>query len=247
MNVTLIDYTGKGNANPSDYAASILLFTKSTRLTMKPGLLDEILAWPLHKKIQELEYMANTIPSSWEFCHYTFLIEGVTRAFTHQFVRTRSNSYAQQTMRILDVDGWDYGTGPTVASDYVLKGQYDACMEQIDGVYRDLIKGGAKIEDARGILPTNILTNIVMGCNFRSFVETSRKRSSPRVQGEYRDVLKAMSDEVIKVHPWAKMFFDRTWDRAAKDLDGEIATIKDNDQKIRMMKLLDQLRQIEQV
>jgi thymidylate synthase ThyX len=79
MKVTLINYTHN--------AMDLLIFTKNTRLTMSPDRLEEIAKWPLERKWNELEYMANTIPSSWEFCDYTFMIEGVTRAFTHQLVR----------------------------------------------------------------------------------------------------------------------------------------------------------------
>jgi flavin-dependent thymidylate synthase len=242
MDVNLIDYTGKHHADPADYAASLLIFSKNTRLEMQPGLFDEIQAWDQQKKFIELSYMANTIPSSWEFVHYTFLITGVTRAFTHQFVRTRTASYAQQTMRVLNVKGWDYGTGPTIDDSPERKERYKKAMGDIAEAYDDLIAMGAKIEDARGVLPTNITTNILMSCSMRTFVEMVRKRSSPRTQGEYRDVLNLMQQRVIEVHPWCSLFTERTFDTSAKDLDKEIAEISDNDKRIRMMKLVDQMR-----
>jgi thymidylate synthase (FAD) len=256
MKVTLISTTPD--------ALELLIFTKNTRLTMSPGKLEGIMAWSKERKWNELEYMANTIPSSWEFVDYTFMIEGVTRAFTHQFVRTRTASFAQQTMRVLDVSqgkGWDYGTGPSIASRPDLKGNYAAAMEHIDRVYRWLIRDGAAIEDARGILPTNILTNIVMKINMRNFVELIYKRSGPRVQQEYRDVLDAMKASVLEIHPWMSLFICRTFDRAADDLDKEIANFDANDLildgkdmdvwadqdklkawKIKMLKLVDQMR-----
>ena len=242
MKVTLVDCTGFSSPDSAAYAAAILIFTKSTRLQMSPGLLSEIQAWPEEAKLKELAYMANTIPSSWEFCDYTFMIEGVTRAFTHQLVRTRTASFAQQTMRVLNVEGWKYATGPTIAEQPHLKGQYDAAMEDVAAVYDDLIEEGAAIEDARGILPTNILTNIVMKLNMRNFVDLIRKRSSPRVQGEYRAVLSAMKREVMDIHPWTSLFMDRTFERAAKDLDAEIAAMVNREQAARMLKLVDQLR-----
>src|SRR5262249_10238750 len=96
--VKLIDYTQD--------AAAKLIFTKATRLNMTPGLYDEVLAkcggteeaWQDNDWMNsELSYMARTIPSSWEFVHFTFLVTDVTRACTHQIVRTRHGSYAQQT------------------------------------------------------------------------------------------------------------------------------------------------------
>jgi thymidylate synthase (FAD) len=262
MKVTLIDHTGKGSPDP-DYAVNILLFTKNTRLEMSPSLLDEVAVWPAEKKTKELEYMANTIPSSWEFVDYTFMIEGVTRAFTHQFVRTRTASYAQQTMRVLDVSegpGWDYLAGPTIGP---VMGDEDACgkaagdpvaarnflyhnvMSVIAGAYRRLIKDGAAIEDARGILPTNIKTNIVAKMNMRTFVEMARKRSSPRTQGEYRDVLEAMKEAVRAVHPWIGLFIDRDFDTVSQEFYDEIlASDLPQEGKTKLIKFIDQLRAI---
>lgn len=242
MKVTLLNYTSN--------AVELLIFTKNTRLTMSPDRLEEIKAWPAERKWNELEYMANTIPSSWEFCDYTFMIEGVTRAFTHQLVRTRTASFAQQTMRVLDVSqgkGWDYATGPSIqggdtGEEKIRQQAYHKQMEEIALTYKNLIKWGASIEDARGVLPTNILTNIVMKLNMRNFVELIYKRTGPRIQQEYRDVLDAMQIAVKEVHPWISLFIDRTFDRAAKDLDTEISSIEDIEKRTRMMKLVDQLR-----
>jgi flavin-dependent thymidylate synthase len=209
---------------------------------MSPGLFDRTMDMSYDEKLNELSYMANTIPSSWEMCHYTFLIEGVTRAFSHQLVRTRTASFAQQTMRVLNVDGWTYGTGPTVENDEHLKSIYDDEMDRIGETYNRLIEDGAAIEDARGVLPTNIHTNIVMGCSLRTLVELIAKRSSPRTQGEYRDVLDGLKSEAMRVHPWTSLFFERTQQRAASDLDKEIQEIEDKDKRTRMIKLVDQLR-----
>jgi thymidylate synthase (FAD) len=243
MKVDLIDYTGKHADNSSIYAAAILIFTKSTRLEMKPDLFAEILNWPASKITEELDYMANTIPSSWEFVDYTFLITGVTRAFTHQFVRSRQFSFAQQTMRVLNVKGWDYGTGPSIEANDVANGIYDRTMDMLATTYDVLIESGIPVEDARGILPTNILTNIVAKCNMRTFVELVRKRSSPRTQDEYRNVLDAMQLEVMGVHPWIRLFIKRTFEQASQDLDARIRNLDIPPvEKITMMKLVDQMR-----
>lgn len=245
MDVRLINFTGAGSPDPARHAANVLVFTKGTRLNMVPGLMAEIEAKPWSEIETELEYMANTIPSSWEFVDYTFLINGVTRAFTHQFVRTRTGSYAQQTMRVLDVAGWDYLTGPSIACSKARSESYDNMMNLIDTEYRSQIRDGAKIEDARGILPTNILTNIVAKFDLRTFSDTQRKRASSRTQGEYRDVMDAMRAEVLRVHPWAAMFLERTFDKAAAELEAQIIRLKHvlGDEKMtHTIKLIDQMR-----
>jgi len=196
MKVSLISYTQD--------AIEILIFTKNTRLRMAPAGLDEIKSWPEEKKLQELEYMSTTIPSSWEFCSMTFCIEGVTRAFTHQLVRTRTASYAQQAMRIVDMTDFEYYTGPSINEQ--AKETYDYGMKGINKVYQQLIRDGAKPEDARGILPTNILTNICMKINLRNFSDLVKKRLTPRVQDEYAEFLQQAMAAVLYEWPWARMF-----------------------------------------
>lgn len=245
MNCKLIEYCGIGTPDPARHAANLLVFTKSTRLEMQPDLMERIALWPEKEIEEELEYMANTIPSSWEFVQYAFLITGVTRGFTHQFVRTRTGSFAQQTMRVLDVEGWDYGTGPTIADNSDLKIRYDAAMEVIDGAYRTLIDNGAAIEDARGVLPTNIHTNIVARFDLRTLSDLFRKRASSRTQGEYRTVIDAMKAEVLRVHPWTTFFFNRNADVAANELEEEILKLDlDREHRTKLVKLIDQVRNL---
>lgn len=198
MKVTLINYTQD--------AITLLLFTKSTRLTMNPGLMDEIRSWPMEKKLAELEYMANTIPSSWEFVSYTFLVEGVSRAYTHQQVRTRAASYAQQTMRVLNMGEFDYVYTDRIAENPDAKAQIDTALKAIKLAYNNIIELGLPAEDARGILPTNIATNIVCQFNLRTFADLAKSRTGGRTQSEYRKVVNAMVDEVLRVHPWAEKF-----------------------------------------
>lgn len=200
--VTLISYTQDADA--------ILIFTKSTRLNMTPGLLDDIKSWPAERKREELEYMARTVPSSWEMCDYIFAIENVTRAFTHQLVRTRTGSYAQQAMRITQMGDenkpFAYSTGATVAADPLRQATYESIMRVLNHAYSNLIEKGASVEDARGVLPTNICTNIVAKFNLRTLSDLAVKRGTGRTQDEYRTVLNQMLEAVEAVHPWAGLF-----------------------------------------
>jgi len=237
MKVTLVEYTGR----PDPWrAADVMIFTKNTRVEMAADGLDQVAAWPVERKMRELAYMANTIPSSWEFCDYTFVIQDVTRALTHQLVRTRTASYAQQTMQVLDVRGWRYDCR-VVGEE---RRAYDACMENIAQVYDELVDAGVKIEHARGVLPTNILTNIAMKCSMRTFVDLVHKRESPRNLGEISELMLAMKAAVLEVHPWMSVFLARTFDQAASDLDREIMALDlPQDRKMGLCKLVDQMRQ----
>jgi len=236
MKVSLINYTQD--------AATLLLFTKNTRLTMTPGLINMIRCWDNEKKATELEYMANTIPSSWEFVDYVFLIEGVSRAYTHQQVRTRAGSYAQQTMRVLDMGEFDYVYTKRNEEDQHAKSLIDQTLKNIKICYQRLIELGQPPEDARGILPTNIATNIVCKFNLRTMAELARSRTGGRTQNEYQDVINGMIDEVLKVHPWAEKFFFAKGRDYFAEIESFAAREFPNDllKKGELLKIVDKLR-----
>jgi len=186
-------------------AVNLLLLTKNTRLIDDDYAYEKIRGWPWDEKQKELEHMLNTIRSSWEFIDYIFSLRGVSRAFTHQLVRTRNASYAQQSQRVVDMSGFNYYTPLKIEENPKAKEIYDECMEHINKSYQ-LIRNHVPPEDARGLLPTNINANIIAKFNLRTLSEMAKSRLSPRAQGEYQKIFKLMIEEVIKVHPWAEPF-----------------------------------------
>lgn len=190
--------------NVTPHALETLIFTKNTRLRMTARGLQEIIAWPDEKKKQELEYMKGTIQSSWEFVDYIFMIEGVTRAFTHQLVRHRvGTSFAQQAQRAVDMTNFDHIPGPSIARSPVLVECWDDLMRAISDAYEQMVEDGANRQDARGVLPTNISTNICFKANLRTLHDMGRKRLCVKAQGEFQDVFRAIKAAVVEVHPWA--------------------------------------------
>lgn len=200
INVELISYT--------PHAQDLLIYTKSTRLEQGHETRKKIEAMTELEKAAELTYMANTIPSSWEFIDYVFEIKNVTRAFTHQFVRTRTGSYAQQTMRMLDKKAFTYRIPPRLKlpGKEVELQAYKEQMQSIQLTYDKLVSAGVEIEDARGVLPTNIHTNIIAKFNLRTMADMAKSRTGVRTQDEYREVMDQMIAKVLEVHPWAETF-----------------------------------------
>jgi flavin-dependent thymidylate synthase len=207
MNVELIDYTGCGHADPADYAAKLLIYTKNTRLEQSGMTRLAINGWPPERIADELEYISKTIRSSWEFVDYTFQITGVSRAFTHQFVRTRTGSYAQQSQRSVDLSaGFDVLTPESVTGEPNRKRVWELAMQHVWSAYADLRKMGVPTEDARGVIPTNVSTNIIAKFNLRTMADLAGKRDNPRAQGEYARVFQWMAKAVLEVHPWSEDF-----------------------------------------
>jgi flavin-dependent thymidylate synthase len=220
MRVTLLSCTAD--------ALNVLLYTKQTRLRMSPEGLDEIRSWSDERKAEELRYMRNTIQSSWEFVDYIFAIEGVTRAFTHQLVRHRvGTSFAQQAQRVVNMEGFGYLATGSLARDGKSQSRhvidpdpdgddesfisrpaavYDETMSDINASYVALLEEGVKPQDARGILPTNILTNITFKANLRTLHDMALKRLCVKAQGEMQDVFKEIVAAVVREHPWAEPF-----------------------------------------
>lgn len=249
MKVSLIDYTGCGNPDPL-HAARVLVFTKNTRLNMTAAQWSVIQNMEEAELMKELEYMANTIPSSWEFCDFTFAVEGVTRAYTHQQVRTRTASFAQQSMRVTDMSGFKYRTPPRLKDgakfgEYGLEYIYDATMNAIQDGYKQLIMKGAEEEDARGVLPTNIETNIICKFNLRTLSDLVRSREGGRTQDEYREVVRLMGDEVLRVHPWASLFLYPKGRDYWKELEDAVMEAIPN-MKLRapILKIIDKMRKM---
>lgn len=235
MTVTLIDYTKD--------AVNKLLYTKATRLTQGQETRKRIAALSEADKLQELGYIARTVPSSWEFVVYTFEILEVTRAFTHQLVRTRTGSYAQQAQRVNKMEGFTYEVGPTIQASALAREIYKLAMKDIQDAYDRLLGLGVAVQDARGLLPTNIHTNIIAQFNLRALSDLVRKRWTARVQDEYRSVIVAMVEEVLKVHPWASSFLIPDNVAIAKELEDMItAGIKSGEQTTKAYKLIDLLR-----
>lgn len=207
MQVYLIDYTGNGHADPL-FAARLLAYTKNTRLEQSPTGLGKFLTMPKEELDAELDYISKTLRSSWEFVDFTFQIVGVTRAFTHQLVRTRTASYAQQAQRVVDMGHFDAMKPDTVAAIPRASAKWDDLMGAIADTYQQMQLEGVPNQDCRGVLPTNVLTNIIVKMNLRTLADIIGKRKNLRAQGEYADVARGFEAAALEVMPWIEPFLN---------------------------------------
>lgn len=205
MKVELIDYTGKGNPNPL-YAARLLVYTKNTRLEQGSEGLAKFMDMPEAELHDQLKYISNTLRSSWEFVDFVFQVTGVTRAYTHQQVRTRTASYAQQAQRVVDLSEVGVVTPDTVMADEDARDIWDTAIKNVMDGYAGLQALGIPNQDCRGLVPTNIKTNICIKMNLRTFADLVGKRENLRAQGEYADVARAMAKCALEVMPWIHPF-----------------------------------------
>lgn len=205
MRVRLLDFTGAGQMNPADYAAKLLIYTKNTRLTQGEETQTMINKMSSEEIEKQLYAIMMTVRSSWEFVDYTFEVCGVTRAYTHQAVRTRTASYAQQAMRVTDMSNFETSM-PESVKQLGKEQLWKLCMGVIAETYKELRQADVPAQDARGVLPTNVLTNIIIKMNLRTLADVIGKRMNARAQDEYETVVSKMEQCVLTVHPWTKQF-----------------------------------------
>ncbi len=151
--------------------------------------------------------------SAIEHASFTFAIDGVSRACTHQLVRHRVASYSQQSQRYVRFEN-DFIVPPLIAEDpsaleIFLKAMRDAKDAYDLLVMIGLSKGLKKEtvqEDARFVLPNAAETKIVVTMNARELRHFFDTRCCKRAQWEIR----AMAIEMFKLaHATAPLLFWR--------------------------------------
>jgi thymidylate synthase (FAD) len=136
-----------------------------------------------------------------EHINFTFKIEGISRACSHQLVRHRIASYSQESQRYVKIDGDNWYVVPP-GMDYKA---YHSLMHIIQETYKDMIDKGIPLEDARYILPNSTKTNLVFSINARSLDNFLTLRTCRRAQHEIRDLAFEILELVSKVCPYFAM------------------------------------------
>ena len=137
-----------------------------------------------------------------EHAVFSFAVEGVSRALTHQLVRHRLASFAQQSQRYVNFDGgFDYEMPPAIVAQPELAARFVDEMRRLAALYADLREAGIAAEDARFVLPNASHSRLIMTMNARELRHFFRLRCCRRAQWEIRALAKEMLKEVIKVAP----------------------------------------------
>ncbi|GAI98152.1 unnamed protein product, partial [marine sediment metagenome] len=140
--------------------------------------------------------------STIEHICFTFAIEGVSRALTHQLVRHRVASYNQQSQRYVSFkDNFEYIVPPEIEKNNDIRKKYDSLIGEIHDMYRELLDSGIEAEDARYLLPNAAETKIIVTMNGRELLHFFTVRCCNRAQWEIREMAINMLKQVKKVAP----------------------------------------------
>ena len=215
--VTLLAHTPNPEATVA--AAAKLCYSPSTIEDIREGLTPEKTA----SFVEMLSEIGHESPI--EHVSFTFGVEGISRACSHQLVRHRIASYSQKSQRYVSEGSFEYIIPPEVEAIPEAKEEFELQMKAIEEGYNKLadlltqkhteafIKDGldekaalqkAKkkaFEDARFLLPNACETKIVVTMNARSLMNFFRHRCCNRAQWEIKDVADQMLALVKEVAP----------------------------------------------
>ena len=198
MKVKLLSYTPEPEKLVA--TAAKLCYSSSDIESLRDGLTED--------KISDFIDMLASIghESVMEHVCFTFGVEGISRACSHQLVRHRIASYSQKSQRYVNENGFEFITPPAIEEVPEAKEEYDRVISEITESYEKLVKlltdkhieeftaqgldeksarsKASKLanEDARFILPNACETKIVVTMNVRSHFNFFRHRCCNRAE-----------------------------------------------------------------
>lgn len=134
---------------------------------------------------------------------FEFGISGVSRAFSHQFVRHRIGiSFEQQSQRYVTYKGGEFPYSvPRTVERAGLADEMAALFAEAGALYEKMVAAGVPAEDARFLLPNAANTNFKITVNFASLLHIADLRLCTRAQWEFRKVVSLMRAEVVRAAP----------------------------------------------
>jgi thymidylate synthase (FAD) len=218
MKVKIIAYT----PNPEEVVAS------AAKLCYSKVGVDEIQKNLTEDGIEKFVSMLSTIGhhSPLEHCTFTFAVEGISRACSHQLVRHRIASFSQQSQRYVKLDKFDYIIPTAIENNEFAKDIFLNAMEQDQKAYNGIVEElmneyiassgytlasipkneynkleKLAIEDARYVFPNACETKIVFTMNVRTLMNFFTHRCCDRAQWEIRDLANEMLIQVKEIAP----------------------------------------------
>ncbi len=189
-----IIYSACRQCYSADFSGNI--FANSLNATANPDTSEKITAF-----IEKV--VASGHESPLEHVKFTFAIEGVSRALTHQLVRHRIASYSQQSQRYVKASEFKYIVPPVFEKNDDLKQRFLGLMTDIQEGYNGLLSllekngtvGEKANQDARFVLPQAAETKIVVTMNARELKHFFAHRCCHRAQWEIR----RLAEEMLKI------------------------------------------------
>lgn len=127
--------------------------------------------------------------------HFSMTVKVICdRGVSHEIVRHRIASYAQESTRYCNYANDKFGNEITVIEPCFLEPNtvnyalwLNACMEA-ERFYFEMLKRGCTAQEARSVLPNSLKTEIVITMNLREWRHFFRLRTAPAAHPQMREI-----------------------------------------------------------
>ncbi len=203
------------NALPDPYGSVAALCAQYTGKVVRD--LREVNDEERRKVIDDM--LSTVLNGPLEVAQFHWQIEGVTRAITHQMVRSRASFFAQESLRFAVPEGnwsqeiplppslagareerrkyWEPGgknvTGEPESVKLLMLDEWEDVMIFLQQKYERLINLGMPAEEARGVLPHDMPTRIHWVCDLRTLLAEAGKRTCTQAQFPWRLIFAGMA------------------------------------------------------
>lgn len=180
---------------------------------VEPGALDDV-------ETDWEEMLKGGLQTALETQVIVFEVAGVSRACTHQLVRSRRASFHQQSMRASF-----YGTSPeTRVPESVWRSErarraFAEAMVAAHEAYRIAVQEDISYQDARYVLPEGTTNYILLEYPVREFLNVYAYRACSMFQWEIVRVMRQCREVLVEAHPWMEPYVKISCERTPGALD----------------------------
>ncbi len=143
------------------------------------------------------------------------------RGVTHELVRHRLCSFSQESTRYANYSKDKFGSEITVIRPFFFEIEskkykiWEELMQASEDAYLNLLKKGAKAQEARSVLPSSLKADIVVTANIREWRHIFKLRCSKASHPQMRQSMLPLLDHFHKEMP---VLFDSIYDKFSEDI-----------------------------
>lgn len=168
-----------------------------------------------YSNVENVEFIKKLIMwghlSPFEHCSARVKIT-TNRAIANELVRHRHCAFTQESTRYCQYDdltvirpGWlDFSLEK---NKFTIK-RYMEYLDETQSLYRYMIRSGIPAEQARGILPLDTATTLVMTANLREWISVFKLRCDAASHPQMIELMSGIKKEFIERLPWLKEAVD---------------------------------------
>lgn len=185
LKVTLISHT----INPELIVAASAKLCYSQKADINT-LMDDLTPEKVSEFVEKLEALGHESP--FEHASYSFAVEGISKALSHQLVRSRLASFSQRSQRFCSEDDFKVIVPESIKKHEIAFNKFNEIIAEIRSAYQFLQSCGIPNEDARSLLPNACETRLIVSMNTRELWHFFNLRCCTRSQLEIRTLANKM-------------------------------------------------------